>query len=388
MKRGLIFGAALAALWIGAWGCSKTNEASKGVESTGTLPPVAVEASQAQARDLIEGIEVVGSLTPKLEARLRAEYSGIVNEVYVTEWVRVKKGTPLAKLDTREIEAMVQKAQAAVEVGKANLLQAEVGGNRAERELTRAQNLKAEGLITQQNLDDVRTEKAASMARIAAAKAQALAAEKDLYQAQTRLAKAVIYSPMNGVVYSRNVNVGDLVGEPGATRFLFQIVDNRLLDLTVTVPSTEMGRLRLGQPLTFIADAFPGKTFSGRIKFINPTVNEADRSVKVIAEVPNDAETLKAGLFVKGRIITGQRQDVLQIPRSALLSWDVGAKKGEVFVVRQDKVLRRPIQTGSSSIDWVEVASGLEKGEQVVTRGGFNVKDGDRIKIISSSEGK
>ena len=76
MKRGLIIGAVLAALWIGAWGCSRTKEASKGVENTGTLPPVAVEASQAQARDLIEGMEVVGSLTPKLEARLKAEYSG------------------------------------------------------------------------------------------------------------------------------------------------------------------------------------------------------------------------------------------------------------------------------------------------------------------------
>ncbi len=114
-----------------------------------------------------------------------------------------------------------------------------------------------------------------------------LAAEKDLHQAQTRLAKAVIQSPLDGVVSSRNINVGDLVGEPGATRIIFQIVDNRLLDLTVTVPSTEMGRLRLGQPLTFITDAFPEKPFSGQIKFINPTVNEADRSVKVIAEVPN-----------------------------------------------------------------------------------------------------
>ena len=171
------------------------------------------------------------------------------------------------------------------------------------------------------------------MARIAAAKAQALAAEKDLHQAQTRLAKAVIQSPLDGVVYSRNINVGDLVGEPGSTRILFQVVDNRQLELTVTVPSTEMGRLRLNQPLTFITDAFPEKPFSGRIKFINPTVNEADRSVKVIAEVPNSDETLKAGLFVKGRIITGERRKILQIPRTALLSWDVGAKKGEVFVV-------------------------------------------------------
>ena len=119
----------------------------------------------------------------------------------------------------------------------------------------------SKGLITQQNLDDVRTEKAACLARIAAAKAQALAAEKDLHQAQTRLAKAVIQSPLDGVVSSRNINVGDLVGEPGSTRILFQVVDNRQLELTVTVPSTEMGRLRLNQPLTFVTDAFRKNLF-------------------------------------------------------------------------------------------------------------------------------
>ena len=383
----MIILAVLAALWIGAWGCSKAKENSKSGEKSETSPPVAVEATPVQTRDLIEGIEVVGSLTPKFEARLRAEYSGIVSEVYVTEWIRVKKGTPLAKLDTREIESVVQKAQAAVEAGKANLLQAEVGFNRADRELTRAQNLKEAGLITQQLFDDIKTEKSASAARIAAAKAQVLAAEKDLSQAQTRMSKAVIKSPMDGIVASRNINVGDLVGEPGTTRILFQIVDNRQLELTVTVPSIEMGRLRLGQPLTFVADSFPHKFFSGQIKFINPTVNEADRSVKVIAEVPNSSETLKAGLFVKGRIITGQRRDVLQIPRSALLSWDVEAKKGEVYAVDRDLAQRKSIQTGSVTGDWVEVVSGLKPGEPVVTRGGFNIKNGDRVKIAKENGG-
>jgi membrane fusion protein, multidrug efflux system len=386
MKRGLMIGAVLALLCIGAWGCSKEDR--KDSEKTGVIPPVAVEATPAQAKDLIEGIEVVGSLSPKNEAKVRPEFAGIVTDVYVSEWVKVKKGTPLAKLDTREIEAVVQKAQAAVEVGKANLSQAEVGGNRAERELQRALNLKEAGLITQQLLDDVKTEKAASSARIAAARAQLLAAEKDLQQAQTRLTKSLIRSPMDGVVFARTVNVGDLVGEPGTQRLMFQIVDNRLLDLTVTVPSIEMARLKISQPLTFTADAFPGKIFSGRIKFINSTVNEADRSVKVIAEVPNTSETLKAGLFVKGRIITGERRNVLQIPRSALLSWDVGAKKGEVFAVDRDLAQRKTIQTGSFSGDWIEVVSGLQPEEPVITRGGFNVKNGDRVKITQLNGGK
>ncbi len=140
--------------------------------------------------------------------------------------------------------------------------------------------------------------------------------------------------------------------------------------------------------MTFVTDAFPEKPFSGRIKYINPTVNEADRSVKVIAEVPNSDETLKAGLFVKGRIITGERRKILQIPRSALLSWDVGAKKGEVFVVDRDLAQRKTIQTGSVSGDWVEVVSGLQPGVPIITRGGFNVKNGDRVKIIPDERGK
>lgn len=388
MKRGLLIGAVLAALWVGSWGCSKGETELKTGEKTATRPPVAVEADSVQARDLTEGIEVVGSLAAKFEANLKSEYAGIVTQVYVTEWIHVKKGTPLAKLDSREIEAIVQKAQAAVEVGKANLLQTEVAGNRAEREMARAQSLKESGLITQQNLDDARTEKSAALARIEAAKAQLLAAGKDLNQAMTRLDKAMIRSPLDGVVSLRNVNVGDLVGEPGQSRFMFQIVDNRLLDLTVTVPSIEMGRLRLGQPLTFSADSFPGKTFSGRVKFINPAVNEADRSVKVIAEVPNTPEVLKAGLFIKGRIITGQRQAVLQIPKSALLSWDVGAKKGEVFVINKDQALTKAIQTGSVSGDFVEVTAGLQKGDQIITRGGFNAKNGDRVRIAKLNGGK
>ena len=238
---------------------------------------------------------------------MKSEYAGIVTEVYVTEWVRVKQGQPLAKLDTREADAVLQKAQAAVEAARANVLQAEVGGNRADREAERARNLKESGLITQQNFDDAQTEKAAAQARVSAAKAQLLAAEKELNQIRTRLAKAILRAPLDGVVAQRDINVGDLVGEAGSTRILFRIVDNRLLDLTVTVPSNEMAKVQVGQPLTFTTDALPGQTFTGQVKFINPAVNETDRSIKVIAEIRNDPEVLKSGLFVKGRIVTGRR---------------------------------------------------------------------------------
>ena len=369
-------------------GCSSSDSSQPLQGKSGGKPSVAVDVTAAQTRDLVEGVEVVGSLTPKIESRVKSEYAGIVTEVYVTEWVRVKQGQPLAKLDTREADAMLQKAQAAVEAARANVLQAEVGGTRADREAERARNLKESGLITQQNFDDAQTEKAAAQARVSAAKAQLLAAEKELNQIRTRVAKALLRAPLDGVVAQRDINVGDLVGEAGSTRILFRIVDNRLLDLTVTVPSSEMAKVQVGQPLTFTTDALPGQKFTGQVKFINPAVNETDRSIKVIAEIRNDPEVLKSGLFVKGLIVTGRRANVLEIPRSALLDWDVKARQGDIWVVVQGQAQRRKVQTGGLDRDWVEVASGLQAGDQVITRGGFNVQNGDRVKTNETAAGK
>ena len=380
MNRGCLIRFTLIGFWIITLGCSSTTgEDPKKIEKVGK-PPVAVEVFKVAASTVSEGIDVVGSLSAKFGTDMKSEYTGIVAEVYVTEWVRVAKGTPLARLDAREADLVLSKAQMAVDVAKANLLQAEVAANRANREYERLLKLKEAGLVTQQALDDGLTEKEAAAARIATATAQIKAAEEEVRYTQTRLSKGIIRSPMDGVVSLRNVNVGDFVGEMGA-KPMFRIVDNSILDLTVNVPSGEMGSVHVGQPLTFSTDALPGKTFSGKVKFINPAVNEADRSVKVVAEVQNVDEQLKGGLFAKGRIMTGTRASVLKVPQTALLTWDVPAKKAEVFVVDGDTARRQTVRTGNIAGDRVEIPSGLTPGQQVITRGGFNVKDGNKVNV-------
>ena len=363
-----------------AGACSTQAEDKKQAAKAAERPPVAVEVTMVRASDVTGAIEVTGALSYKFGAELKSEYTGIVTDVYVNEWVRVKKGNPLAKLDTREAEVVLQKAKAAVEVARANILQAEVSQNRAIREFERAQKLKETGLITQQNFDDARTETEAAKARIEAAKAQLKVGEEDVLYAQTRLSKSIIRSPLDGMVSFRNVNVGDFVGEMGA-KPMFRIVDTRILELTVTAPSSEMGAIRIGQPLHFSTDAFPGKNFVGKVMFINPVVNEADRSIKVVAEVENREDQLKGGLFVQGRILTGKRTGVLKIPRAALLSWDVAGKKAEVFGVEQNVAQRREVRTGVTFGDQVEVTSGLAAGDRVISRGGFNVKEGDKVNV-------
>lgn len=347
-------------------GCGR---ASTGPVANAERPPVAVEVATAQAGDLAESIAVTGTLAPKFQGIVKAEYSGVIDRVFVSEWVRVERGTLLARFDTREAEAGLKAA-------RASRMQAEVGVARAQRELERFVKLRTAGLATQQALDDVRSAADAAQASLDAARAG-----EDL--ARTRLSKADIRAPMAGVIASRTVNPGDFIESMGSPRPMFTIVDNRRLELTVSVPSSAIGSLAVGQPLNFTVDAIPGRVFEGLVSFINPAVDEASRTLKVIALVENTDGSLKSGLFARGEIVTNRRANVLRVARGALVTWDPNAASGVVYVVEDGRAKKREVATGSASGGTIEIRGGLSAGETVVTRGGFDVRDGDRVTVLT-----
>ena len=364
----------------GVSACKKSEVKNSGPT---VKPPIAVETSAAAVAGVSDGIEVTGNLEPKFSVDVKTQIPGLVKQVLVSEWVHVKKGQPLARIDVAETEAQVKRAEAGIISAKANLTQTQVAVNRAERELARVAKLKESGLATQQSLDDARSEAEAAKARVGVAAAQIRVAEEEMRQGVARQAKGAVIAPIDGVIALRDVNVGDLASDAAAAKPIFRIVDNRLLNLIVTVSSVDSGRIKVGQLLDFTVDAEPGRTFSGHVMYINPELSAADRSLKVIAEVRNVPERLKGGLFAKGRIVTGTRSGVLQVPRSAIGSFDLQAKKGSLFIVENGVVHKREIQSGSVNGDMVEIAKGLKPGEQYVVRGGFNLKDGDAVAIAA-----
>jgi membrane fusion protein, multidrug efflux system len=363
-----------------ATGCSKSE-----AKPQAGAPPVAVEVMTVSGAELVDGIEVTGVLTPKVEAEVKTEIPGLVKELFVTEWVRVRKGQPLARISLAETEALVKRAGANLESAKASMVEARVAADRSEREKARILKLKEAGLATQQSVDDAISNTEAAQARIEAARAQVRAGEEELAQARARLAKGMVRSPIDGMVSLKDVNVGALTSDAAAGKPIFRIVDNRLMNLTVTVPSSRMSEVKLGQPVEFQTDAVPGKTFTGKVMFINPSVNDADRSLSVIAEVTNQPEVLKGGLFAKGKIVTGNRQGVLLVPRGTLATLDLEKRSAALFVVDKGVAHRREVATGAISGDHVEIASGLKAGEQLVSRGGFNIKDGDKVLVANSA---
>jgi RND family efflux transporter MFP subunit len=372
----------LATTLSGMTACGK-NDAQKSAGQV-AKPPVAVEVRAAETYTVSDGIEVTGTLEPKFSVDVKTQIPGLVKQVMVTEWLHVRKGQPLVRIDVTETEAQVKRAEAGITSARANLAQTQVAVNRADRELARILKLKESGLATQQTLDDARSETEAAKARVAVAAAQINVAEEEVRQGLARQAKGLVVAPIDGTVALRDVNVGDLASDAAAAKPIFRIVDNRLLNLTVTVASNDSARVKVGQPVEFTVDSQPGRTFSGNVMYINPELSSADRSLKIIAEVRNLPETLKGGLFAKGRIVTGSRSQVLQVPRSAVGSFDTQARKGSLFVVENNVARKREIQSGAVTGDLVEIAVGLKAGEKYIIRGGFNLKDGDIVAVAAA----
>ena len=366
---GLVVGLAAA---VALTGCGPNTAEQAAKAAPAGRPPVAVSVAPAFTTDLTSAVDVIGSLAPKFSADVKSEVSGTVTAVYVTQWVPVKKGARLARLDTSETEA-------GLEALKAVVAQATVAEARARREHERARQLKEYGLITQQGLDE-------AASALAAAEAASRAATAQVRTGDARLAKSFIHSPMNGIVAERNISVGDRVENMGSSDPMFRIVDNRLLDLTVDVPSSNLSGIRIGQPLEFTTDAVPGRTFVGKVMFINPAVDAASRAAKIVAEVPNTDSALRGGLFVRGRIVTGTRRGVLHVPREALLNWNVTERTADVFVVRNGQAEKRPVRVGAAADTKVEVVEGLSAGDQVVTRGAFALRDRERVAVAAAGK--
>jgi RND family efflux transporter MFP subunit len=340
------------------------------------------------------------------------------------EGARAQEASAKAQADAAKAQAEVAKSQAAgaksqEDTAKAGFKGAEVDAQRAEREYQRLKNLKESGLATQQNLDEglsaldaakarvqaaksqieaassqiasAQAQASAALSQVAAAEAQARAAsaqvaasEEDIRQLESQVSKATIVSPLDGTVSERFMNVGDLPGDA----VIMRVVDNSVLNLTVNIPSSSISEVKAGQTLTFSTDALPGETFEGKVMFLNPSADPADRSLRVTAEVRNSPARLRGGLFVRGRIVTGNRENVILLPRAALVSWDVPAKKGEVFVVTGNTAKKRAVATGPAAGEMVEIASGLTAGEAVVLRGGFNLTDGDTVSATNAGGAK
>lgn len=375
----------LGGVGVGALALSaRRDPASAPKEITGPVP-IPVEVATPSRGEVIESIDVVGTLTPKRAALVYSEYPGILEQVLVLDWVEVKAGDLLARLDTRVVEATVARCEANMESDRAEILKSEASLHHASQEYERVTTLNNANVVTERSHDEAVRARDMALAELAGSKARLGMSEQNLQEARLQLEKSEIRAPIDGVVSARNAQVGERVDGSGSGKPLFVIVDNKLLDLILSVPSTSLAKVHVDQSVEFTTDVFPEKTFSAQIKFINSRADAITRAISILAEVHNESGELKDGLFVKGKIETSRRRDVLMLPQVSVLREPDQTLSRYVFVLGDGKVQRQPVETGTSVGDQVEVVKGLEGNEQVVTRGAYLLKDGDPVTPTDAS---
>jgi membrane fusion protein (multidrug efflux system) len=313
-------------------------------------PPaaMAVKVVAAKLAPATDEAIAVGTLRADESVTIRPEIAGRIAEISFDEGASVKKGALLARLDQAELAAVLASSSA----------QAKLDAQRTER----AEDLHRKGFISQQALDESRSNLARSKAKQS--------------EDEARLAKTEIHAPFAGVAGLRQVSLGAFVAA-GTDIARLEKIDQLKLDFRV--PEAFLAKLRNGQQLKTQVDAYPGESFAGSIYAIEPAVDEATRTVQMRARVANPAFKLRPGMFGRVQLQLEVRENAIWIPEQAIVP---RGQESFVFRVAEGKAQLVKVQTGTRRVGEVEIRGGLAAGDLVVTEGTQRIGPGSPVTVM------
>lgn len=325
-------------------------------------------------------VTATGTLNAVTTVLVGTQVSGTIKSLYADYNSYVKKGQLLAQIDPATFEAQVQQAQANLTAAEANVEKAKAAVLDASRALARNKLLAGRNLIARSDLDTAETNELAAVAQQKAAAAQVEQTRAALKIAMTNLQYTRIVSPVDGMVISRNVDVGQTVAASFQTPTLFNIAqDLAKMQIDVSVDEADIGRIREGQPVEFTVDAYSDRILQGRTTAIRnaPIIVQNVVTYDVIVLVQNREKILKPGMTANVSIITARRDNVLKVPNAALrfrpgnkelTGVKAPERKGPVVWVLDKKNPRRvAVATGISDGNNTEVISPtLQEGDDVI----------------------
>ena len=326
----------------------------------GDAVPVSVEPVSRQ--NLNSYLVLNGIVEPERKVEIFSRLSAYVKTIVKEEGAYVKKNDVLALLDDTEIKISHEQAKIQLEQAKLSL-------DEAEKNYVRNQELIKRDLISEQ---DFQTQEAEYKQRQLDHQNR-LESFKNL---QLQLNWTQIRTLSEGYITERLIEMGDRVN---ANQQVYTIEDFKPLLIRVAVPTSDSIKLKIGMPAEVVTEILKGTVFKGDVKLINPRIDVQTGTVKVTVEVLDESLSLKPGMFVEVRIAIGMKENVLVIPRKTIL---YKQNKTFVFVLSHNQVSQREVLLGLLEEDYVEVTSGLEEGEVIVSVGVEGLKDGKRVEVI------
>jgi RND family efflux transporter MFP subunit len=397
MNRGILysFGAALlGAAALASGGCSAGD--AKAREQTASPPVVPVAAVAATERPIARFIRATGSLMAEEQADVAAETAGRVVAATIERGTPVTQGAELIRLSPTETDAQLKEAEAnaaqiearlgisggsAFDVNTVPEVQnAKAGADLAQAEFARIKSLLDQRVVSQSEYDQRRTQAEAARQQYEAAKNGAAQQYQMLQAARARVALAhkaasdtVVRAPFTGVVAQRLVTTGDYVTKGMKVAVVVRI---NPLRVQLTVPEQAISSMAPGQPVIFDVDAYPGKHFEGKVKYVSPSLQADQRALTVEAIVPNADGVLKPGLFATARIEQPNRTPGVLVPATSVTTLSGTSR---VYVVAGDHVEERIVTTGETIDDMIEITKGLKAGERVATKNVAQLADGIKV---------
>mgnify|MGYP000362654807 CR=1 FL=1 len=285
---------------------------------------VIYETKPVSRGNLIITVSATGTLEPTNKVEVGIEVSGTIESVEVDYNDRVEVGQVLARLDTSKLEAQVLQSRAALDSARAKLLQAEATKQEADAQMERLEEVRrlSDGKMpSKYEFDAQRAALARAKADVASAKAAVAQAQATLDANQSDLAKAVVRSPVNGIVLKRSIEPGQTVAAMFQSPVLFTLAEDLTkMELMVDVDEADVGQVHTDQDATFTVDAYPDEVFSARtiqVRYGSEIV-EGVVTYKAVLRVDNSSLKLRPGMTATALLTVAKRENVLLVPNAAL----------------------------------------------------------------------
>ena len=319
---------------------------------------VRVKIAEAASRDLTQTISYAGSINAAQYVQIGSKIAGRVSAVLFNELDEVQRGQVLIKLEDAEIKAQLKQVQEALNQAKINLVN-------IEKNLERVKELTKKGFASTEQFDSA--QQAYDVGKVVIRQNQANYAFM-----QAQLEQTSIKAPISGTIVSKHVRIGEIVAGPlGGGSFsvptpMAEIANLTDLEVLADIDEVDISKVFVGQEAVITVDAYPEKTFKGLVREIaSVTMSRRDVGItyRVKVHITNPEKILKLGMTANLDFLLENREQILTVPKSAVL---VQGDKQFVFKVRNQKVFKGVVETGMEGEEFIEITSGLQPGEYVI----------------------
>lgn len=357
-------------IWYLLSGCGKS-----GSSDTEQREKVPVEVSIVKIGKVIQSVKYRGDIAAEFEVKVFSKIPDRIEKYFVDEGDMVRKGDPIAQIVATAIEQGVKQAEAL-------LIAARAQESNLAVEFERAQRLYQEDALSNQQFEAIKTQ-------YESVQAQVKQAEAALASARSQFSDATVTAPISGIIGKRYYENGDMAN-PAVP--LVMIVKMERVKIKFNVTEQDLGRLSIGQTALVTAKAFPGQIFEGKVQKISPILDPTTRMAEVEVLVDNQNSILKPGMYAEVEVVTGTIENVIVVPRYAVIesttlerinNVDQVVKNYYVYVVdSNNQAQQKKLEVIYVNHNWLAVKSGISIGDKLVVAGQNNLREGFPVTIV------